>query len=330
MASLSTDARTKFNALRGEVSQNFTAQPSTGQDLHENIPTNTDFLGRINMTPVDQLKGQKVMMGLNGSVTSRTDTNSADRVAKSALSLHANEYELSFTESDVALPFATIDAWAKFKDFQKRYNAAVKKQIDLDRIKIGFHGTHVAAQTDRVAYPMLQDVNKGWLQQARELVPAQVMSEGGQVAGKVVLGSTGDFANLDSLVLGLAQLIEPEYREAGDLIAIIGRDLLTADKTRLYAAQGDKPTEKERIEAVSVSATYGGLLSYSVPFFPANAVLVTSWDNLSIYWQESSWRRHLIDNPNRSRAEDFNSRNEGYVIEQLEKLAFAENVEYQA
>ncbi len=34
-----------------------------------------------------------------------------------------------------------------------------------------------------------------------------------------------------------------------------------------------------------------------------------------------------IENPKRSRVEDYNSRNEGYVIEQLEKIAFTENVE---
>lgn len=64
-----------------------------------------------------------------------------------------------------------------------------------------------------------------------------------------------------------------------------------------------------------------------MPNFPVNAVLVTSWDNLSIYFQDTSWRKQTIENPKRSRVEDYNSRNEGYVIEQLEKIAFTENVE---
>ncbi|MCF5806415.1 P2 family phage major capsid protein, partial [Pseudomonas tremae] len=42
---------------------------------------------------------------------------------------------------------------------------------------------------------------------------------------------------------------------------------------------------------------------------------------------DSSWRKQTIDNPKRSRVEDYNSRNEGYVIEQLEKFAMTENVE---
>jgi hypothetical protein len=52
--------------------------------------------------------------------------------------------------------------------------------------------------------------------------------------------------------------------------------------------------------------------------------VVTSWDNLSLYFQDSSWRRHLIENPKRSRVEDYNGRNEGYVIEQLGKFAMIE------
>ncbi|WP_394327287.1 P2 family phage major capsid protein, partial [Pseudomonas amygdali] len=165
-----------------------------------------------------------------------------------------------------------------------------------------------------------------WLQIAREQIPEQVLKEG-KVAGKVTLGEGGDYANLDALVHDTKQMVDERVRDGGDLIAIIGSDLLAADKAKLYAKQGDLPTEKERIEDAQVIATYGGLPSFSVPFFPVNAVVVTSFDNLSIYFQDSSWRKQTIDNPKRSRVEDYNSRNEGYVIEQLEKFAMTENVE---
>jgi P2 family phage major capsid protein len=182
-------------------------------------------------------------------------------------------------------------------------------------------------QTDIDAYPMLQDVNKGWLQQLRDQAPQQVLKEGVAGSGKVKLGAGGDYANLDALVHDTKQMVDERLRDGGDLVAIIGSDLLAADKAKLYAKQGDTPTEKERIEEAQVIETYGGLPSFSVPFFPVNAVLVTSWDNLSIYFQDSSWRKQTVDNPKRSRVEDYNSRNEGYVIEQLEKIALTENVE---
>ncbi|WP_122233128.1 phage major capsid protein, P2 family, partial [Pseudomonas syringae] len=275
---------------------------------------------------VTEIKGQKVFLGVSGPVTGRTNTKTTDREAKDASALDDSQYELYSTESDVSLPYAKIDAWAKFPDFQQRYSAAVQKQIALDRLMIGFHGLKAAPQTNLIEFPMLQDVNKGWLQIAREQIPEQVLSQG-LAAGKITLGEGGDYANLDALVHDTKQMVDERVRDGGDLIALIGSDLLAADKAKLYAKQGDVPTEKERIEDAQVIATYGGLPSFSVPFFPVNAVVVTSFDNLSIYFQDSSWRKQTVDNPKRSRVEDYNSRNEGYVIEQLEKFAMAENVE---
>ena len=308
------------------ASKMFSVEPSVAQELNDSITAKADFLERINVVPVSEIKGEKVFIGVNGPVTGRTNTKTKDREAKDASALEHTLYELADTQSDVGLPYAKIDAWAKFPDFKDRYSAAVQKRIAQDRIVIGFHGTSAAVQTDLAANPKLQDVNKGWLQQLREQAPQQVLKEG-TAAGKVTLGAGGDYANLDALVHDTKQMVDEILREDGDLVAIIGSDLLAADKAKLYTKQGDTPTEKERIENAQVISTYGGLPAFSVPNFPVNAVLVTSWDNLSIYFQDSSWRKQTVDNPKRSRVEDYNSRNEGYVIEQLEKIALTENVE---
>ncbi|MCO5748822.1 P2 family phage major capsid protein, partial [Citrobacter freundii] len=87
-------------------------------------------------------------------------------------------------------------------------------------------------------------------------------------AKKIVIGKGGDYANLDAAVHDVKQMIDPVFRDEGDLVAIIGSDLLAYDKGKLYAAQGQTPTEKERIEEAQVIATYGGLPSFLVPFFP--------------------------------------------------------------
>ncbi|MQU55054.1 phage major capsid protein, P2 family [Pseudomonas sp. FSL R10-1339] len=312
-----------YNAPKGASS--FTIEPSAAQSINEKITAKSDFLERINIVPVSEIKGEKVMFGVTGPVTGRTDIRIKEREVKDFSSLENNTYELSSTESDVSLPYAKIDSWAKFPDFHKRYSDAVQKQIALDRMMIGFRGTHNAAQTDIETFPMLEDVNKGWLQQAREKVPSQVLSQGLE-AGKISLGEGGDYANLDALVYDVTRLIDDNLRDS-DLIAIIGSDLLAHDKAVLYAKQAGTPTEKERIESAQVVSTYGGVPSFSVPFFPVNAVLVTSWDNLSIYFQDTSWRVLMLENPKRNRVEDYNSRNEGYVVEQFGKIALAENVE---
>lgn len=332
---LSANGAKKYSALQAAIAESygvqqasemFSVEPSIAQELNDAITAKADFLERINIVPVSEIKGEKVFIGVNGPVTGRTDTKENDRIAKDASALGNSLYELFSTESDVGMPYAKIDAWAKFPDFHDRYSAAVQKRIAQDRIVVGFHGTHAAVQTDIKKYPLLQDVNKGWLQQLRELAPQQVLKEGKE-PGKVTLGEGGDYANLDALVHDTKQLVDEILREDGDLVAIIGSDLLAADKAKLYTKQGATPTEKERIEDAQVIATYGGLPAFSVPNFPVNAVLVTSWDNLSLYYQDSSWRKQAVDNPKRSRVEDYNSRNEGYVIEQIEKIALTENVE---
>lgn len=71
----------------------------------------------------------------------------------------------------------------------------------------------------------------------------------------------------------------------------------------------------------------GGLAAVQAPFFPANAILITRLDNLSIYWLEESRRRSVIDNPKRDRVENFESVNEAYVVEDYDCVALIENIE---
>ena len=60
-----------------------------------------------------------------------------------------------------------------------------------------------------------------------------------------------------------------------------------------------------------------------------NAILVTSLKNLSIYYQDGSRRRAVIDNPKRDRIETFESSNDAFVIEDLGKACLIENIELQ-
>ncbi|MOA60462.1 Phage major capsid protein, P2 family [compost metagenome] len=53
---------------------------------------------------------------------------------------------------------------------------------------------------------------------------------------------------------------------------------------------------------------------------------MTRLDNLSIYWQEGTRRRTVVDNAKRDRIENFESVNESYVIEDLGCAAMAENI----
>ncbi|MGP0818194.1 P2 family phage major capsid protein, partial [Escherichia coli] len=71
----------------------------------------------------------------------------------------------------------------------------------------------------------------------------------------------------------------------------------------------------------------GGLQAVLAPFFPPNALLITSLDNLSIYWQEDTRRRSGIDNPKRDRIENFESFNEAYVVGDYRCAALVETIQ---
>ena len=64
----------------------------------------------------------------------------------------------------------------------------------------------------------------------------------------------------------------------------------------------------------------------AAPFFPGGSILITSWDNLSIYWQEETRRRMFVDNPKRDRFENYESVNEAYVVENVGKAVLLENI----
>ena len=140
-----------------------------------------------------------------------------------------HEYFCRKTNYDWSMRYALLDAWRHRPDFETLLRDSILNQQALDRIMIGFNGTSVAANTNRVANPLLQDVNKGWLQNLREEAPARVMTQG-NTAGVVKVGAAGDYKNLDALVFdAVNELIKPWFQDDTDLVVVCGRKLL-ADK----------------------------------------------------------------------------------------------------
>lgn len=334
MSNLSLAAQSKMRGLialtaeryGSQVGEYYTATPSIAQVLNDKIiEDGNPFLQRINVLPVAEIKGEKVILGLSSRVTSRTDTSGvAERVPKDLVALDSIGYELFQTETDVAIRYATIDVWAKFPDFAARYGAAVRKAIGNDRLAAGWYGTSAAATTNLGTSPNLQDLNKGWLFQIESYnAGSQVII--GTVPAPIELGGAA-FPNLDSVIFSAFDKLQEPFRSEPDLVALVSRNLLSAAEGKYYNIQGNTPTEKQKINTGEVIRTYGGLPVIVPPFLPDGVVLVTSLDNLSIYWQETSWRRLQKDKPEKNRYEDFNSRNEGYVVEQFQKCFYLKNV----
>jgi hypothetical protein len=83
----------------------------------------------------------------------------------------------------------------------------------------------------------------------------------------------------------------------------------------------------------------GGLPAAIAPKFPDGTMLITPLapqgatdaSNLSIYYQEGSRRRYIRDEPeNMASLVDYNSVNEGYVIESTDHAVMAENITFGA
>ena len=307
------------------MSEQFNVEPTIEQKLYDGVYESAEFLQMINTAFVDDIVGQSVIMSVNGGVTGRAgveNDDSKERQTRDVSGLKAREYRCEPVECDVHITWQKMDQWSKFPDFANRYRNHVKQAIALDIIKICWKGTTAAAATNLATYPMLEDVNIGWLQHVRNDAPERAISEGA-TAGEIRIGAGGDYENLDQAVHDLIQAI-PQHKRVG-LVAIIGDELLAHDKNKLYAKQAHTPSEKTKIELQQVIETYGGLPTYKVPFFPERGIVVTSFDNLSHYVQEGSTRTHVEDNHKKKRVEDFQSRNDCYYVEDLEKIAFFES-----
>tara|TARA_R110002167_G_scaffold98718_9_gene259407 strand:+ start:838 stop:1857 length:1020 start_codon:yes stop_codon:yes gene_type:complete len=311
-----------------DATAKFNVTPTIQQKLETKMQESSAFLSSINVVIVDEMSGAKLGMGIGGPVSSNTDTSGAgERATSDPTSLTEQLYQCRKNNFDTHIKYSKLDQWAKFKDFQTRMRDVIIKRQALDRITVGFNGTSYAATSDIATYPMLQDVNIGWLQKYRDDAPARVMSEVVPASGTITVKAGGDYENLDALVMdAVSNLVAPWYAEDTDLVAIMGRDLL-ADKYFPLVNTAQPPTEKMAADIIISQKRVGGLQAVRVPFVPAGTILITKLDNLSIYIQESSRRRHIVENAKRDQIENYESSNDDYVIEDYECGCLIENID---
>lgn len=337
------ETRFKFNAylsriaeLNGidvsDISKKFSVNPSVTQTLMDTVQESSDFLTRINVVPVNELKGEKVGVGVTGSIASTADTaGGSERQTQDFTQLESNKYECDQINFDFHIRYKTLDLWARFQDFQLRIRNAIIKRQGLDFIMAGFNGVKRAATSDRAANPMLEDVAVGWLQKYRNEAPARVMKnitdDAGVVKSDVIrVGENGDYENLDAVVMDATNnLIAPWYQEDPDLVVIVGRQLL-ADKYFPLVNQTQANTEMLAADVIVSQKRIGNLPAVRVPFFPADAMLITRLDNLSIYFMDESHRRVIDENAKRDRVENYESMNVDYVVEDYAAGCLVENI----
>ncbi|WP_295514919.1 phage major capsid protein, P2 family [uncultured Pseudomonas sp.] len=329
------DTRVLFNAylqqlaaLHGvqDVKTKFTAAPSVAQKLEQRMQESSTFLSSINVYQVPEQSGELIGLGIEGTIAGTTDTTQKDREPRDPSGLDNRGYACTQTNFDTVLRYNKLDQWAKFPNFQALIRDAIIKAQALNRIMIGWNGTSRAATSNPAVNKLLQDVNIGWLQKMRTENAARSLTEIKSGTGKIEVGAGKDFENLDALVFSMVnELIEPWYQEDTELVVICGRRLL-ADKYFPLVNKTQAPTEQLAADIIMSQKRLGNLPAVRVPHFPANAVMVTRLDNLSIYVQDGTRRRTVVDNAKRDRIENYESVNEAYVLEDLGCAAFAENI----
>lgn len=306
----------------------FTAAPAVEQKAVVTAQESSEILKGINMIPVTSPSGQAVGISIGSPIAGRTNTANNPRQPRNVLNLDGRDvFQCVKTEYDVALPYPMLDAWAQFPDFRQRIDRAIATRQGLDRIMVGWNGTQVATETDREAYPLLQDVNVGWLEKIRTKAPQQVKTEGAVGSGKVTVGSTGNYKSLDALVFAAIQMLDEHHRQRRDLVVVIDRDLI---HTKLLAniVDANDTTGELALNRILSSGLVAGIEHRDAPYFPAGKLLVTTLDNLSIYYQKGSVRRFIRDEADINQVGDYQSVNEAYVVEDFGLAALVENIEF--
>ncbi len=315
-------AQARLNSLPlDRVTKQFTVAPVVAQTLENKIQEASDLLKRINVHVVPEQEGQRVGIGVSGPIANRNTSNTVRREPNSPETIEDNgTYRCEQTNSDTYISYARLDAWAGKRDFKNRVTNQIILRRALDRIMVGFNGTSVAAKSDFATNPLLQDVNIGWLQKYRLFSPQRVMGDVSvstrDEENKLI--TKGAYGNLDALAFdAVNSLIDPWYQDDTGLIVICGRKLL-ADKyfPVLNTVSGSNPhTEALAGQMLVSQKQIGGMQTYRAPYFPANAMMITTFENLSIYVQEGTHRRTIKEEPEFNRVTTYESDNEAYCVE---------------
>jgi P2 family phage major capsid protein len=316
------------NRLDKATGEAFNYSPAAQQSFYEMVGEKADFLKRLNQITVTAQLGQKIGLGVSRPIASRTNTDEEERQTRYVGELDGDNYHCHQTNYDTHLKYNLMDSWAHLEDFNTIYASQLARQVARDRLMIGWHGETAAAETDITANPLLQDVNEGWITKVRKKQPHRFMgygSDGNPTTDTYKVGEGGGYGSLDALVFDMTtNLLDAWHQDTDDLVVMVGREIWVAHGMALLA-NSTLPTERNALQTWFASKTVAGLPCIMPPFLPGRAVIVTSYDNLSIYHQAGTLRRTIIDNPKRDRVEEYLSENEAYVVEDFGKFAGVRN-----
>ncbi|MER3735070.1 P2 family phage major capsid protein, partial [Klebsiella pneumoniae] len=260
------------------------------------------FLKLINVFGVEEQIGQKILIGskgplagVNNSTTNRRNPGANDR-------MDPYNYLCRKTNYDYAVSYAQMDAWAHQPNFQPLISSAMARQMSLDRIMIGFNGTSYADPSDRAANPLLQDCGIGWLQKIRNEAAHR------RITGVTITSrdqnnaivAQGTYGNVAAAVYDAKNSLMDEWHKRNpDNVVILSGDLLTTSNfpTINAMSQTNPNTEMLAGQLIVAQERVGNMPTFIAPYMPGNAILITPFKNLSIYYQRGGLRRTIKEEP---------------------------------
>lgn len=148
------------------IAAKFAVDPSRQQRMEQAAQESDSFLSKINVFPVNQQIGQKILIGSKGPLAGVNNGTTTRRNPGQNHAMEPFDYMCRKVNYDYGIGYEQLDAWAHMPNFQPLISAAMARQMSLDRIMIGFNGTSYNDPSDRAANPLLQDCGIGWLQKS--------------------------------------------------------------------------------------------------------------------------------------------------------------------
>ncbi|EAO1960098.1 hypothetical protein E0G30_24205, partial [Salmonella enterica] len=269
--------------------------PSPAQTGEQAATWSAAFLSEINIIPVTDSKGSVIYLGPTDPLA-----RTGNRDPRGAVSMEPRFYYCQQVNFDTSISYSNLDRFSGLENYPKIVRAAVDNRRNLDLLLIGFNGTHHADVSNPESYPNREDCGMGWLEKYRTEAHERVIS-GLSVSSRETM-TTGTHHSIDGLVQDVwGSAIDERWHY--DLVAVCNYSLLHRKHFPLINDLDTSRMNTEILvnEKIIKNPMLGNLPAVTAPFFPENAILITSLKNLSLYWQKGSIRKLIKDEPHYDR-----------------------------
>ncbi|HEC2565429.1 TPA: phage major capsid protein, P2 family [Raoultella ornithinolytica] len=315
------------------VAAQFSVDPTVQQRLEAAAQQDDAFLRLINVFGVEEQIGQKILIGSKGPLAGVNNSTTSRRNPGANDQMDPYNYLCRKTNYDYAVSYAQMDAWAHQPNFQPLISSAMARQMSLDRIMIGFNGTSYADPSDRAANPLLQDCGIGWLQKIRNEAAHR------RITGVTITSrnqnnaivAEGTYGNVAAAVYDAKNSLMDEWHKRNpDNVVILSGDLLTTSNfpTINAMSQTNPNTEMLAGQLIVAQERVGNMPTFIAPYMPGNAILITPFKNLSIYYQRGGLRRTIKEEPEYNRVATYQSSNDDFIVEDYGAVAFIDGITF--